>query len=461
MVRVKGLALLWLLSILVLGGCATALPDVSALMEEKAAKSATISGPGGKLKSANSEQILSRLEQKAGPTDLVQINAALMESLSGNPLTTGNKATLLVDGAATYAAIFKAVAEAKDHINVETYQFEDDEIGRRFSDLLLRKRAEGIQVNLIFDSVGSSNTPAAFFEKLREGGVKVVEFNPLSPLKAKSSELVTHRDHRKVVVVDGMTAFTGGVNFSSVYSSSPSRSGGSQERRRPGWRDTHVMIEGPAVAQFQTSFMQTWQSQNGPPLDAADYFPRFEPRGTELITVVGSTPGDPNRLTYVMYVSAIKQASRSIHITNSYFVPDRQTLDSLEEAAGRGVDVALIVPGVSDSNLALYAGRSYYEDLLEAGVKVYEHNDRVLHAKTAVIDGVWSTIGSTNFDLWSFMRNDELNAIILGVDFANQMESLFKRDIGASSEVTRQEWSGRPIWTRMREWIARLMAHWL
>ena len=295
-------------------------------MKEKAAESATISGPAGELKTRSSSRIFSRLGREAGPTDLIEANAALMESLTGNPLTTGNNATLLIDGAATYAAIFKTVAEAKDHVNVETYQFEDDEIGRQLSDLLLRKRAEGIQVNLIYDSVGSSNTPAEFFQKLKEGGVKVLEFNPVSPMKVKSTDLVTHRDHRKVVVVDGKTGFTGGINFSSVYSMSPSMSGGAEDRSRMGWRDTHVMIEGPAVAQLQTSFMQTWQSQSGPPLEGANYFPKFEPGGSDLITVVGSTSGNPNRLTYVMYVSAIKQASRSVRLTNSYFVPDKQTL---------------------------------------------------------------------------------------------------------------------------------------
>ena len=162
-----------------------------------------------------------------------------------------------------------------------------------------------------------------------------------------------------------------------------------------------------------------------------------------------------------MYISAITFASTSVHLTNAYFVPDEQTKDALENAARRGVDVEIILPSKSDMTVVFYAGRSYYEDLLEAGVKVYERKDAMLHAKTAVIDGVWSTIGSTNMDLWSFLRNYEVNAVILGPDFAGQMESLFSRDLQASNEIVEEEWRRRPLSERFKEWFARLMRYWL
>jgi cardiolipin synthase len=263
------------------------------------------------------------------------------------------------------------------------------------------------------------------------------------------------------VVVDGKIAFTGGVNISSVYSKSPSQAGQSVVNMAGGWRDTHVQIEGPAVALFQQFFLDTWQAQRGPPISPRDYFPTTEAKGKDLVAVIGSTPGEENRLTYVMYVSAVTDAQRSIHLTHAYFVPDSQLIDALTDAGKRGVDVKMVLPGASDSNLAFYAGRSHYEALLESGVKLYERGDRMLHAKTAVIDDVWSTVGSTNLDLWSFLRNNEMNAIILGIDFANEMENLFKEDLLASKEITSQEWSKRPIWARLKELFARLLSHWL
>jgi cardiolipin synthase A/B len=451
-----------LLSALFLSSCATTLPDVSLLMKEVSQVNNTpeIQGHRGDLTPRKTNRILNKVESR-GNTDLVQANVVLMESLSGQKLTAGNRATLLVDGPATYAAMSTAIEAARDHINIETYIFDDDEVGRRFADQFLRKQAAGVQVNLIYDSIGCKNTPAAFFKRLREGGVNVLEFNPINPLKANPEDFFTHRDHRKVLVVDGKTAFTGGVNISSVYSGSPPFQEPTDPGMAFGWRDTHVMIEGPVVAQFQKLFLETWRAQKGPPLAPLEYFPPLQPLGKDLIMVIGSTPGDTHRLTYIMYVAALTKASHSVHMTNAYFVPDEQTMQALTGAAERGVDVELILPGLSDSNLALYAGRSHYEDLLEAGVKLYERRDRMLHAKTAVIDGVWSTIGSTNLDLWSFLRNNEINAIIIGINFSNQMEVLFQKDIEESNRISQENWSRRPLWGRIKEWIGRLFSHWL
>ena len=265
----------------------------------------------------------------------------------------------------------------------------------------------------------------------------------------------------EAMIVDGRIAFTGGVNISSVYSKSPYGIADEVTGRREGWRDTHVQIEGPVVAQVQKLFIETWVDQNGPALAPRDYFPPLERKGNELVKVIGSTPGEMGRLTYVMYVSAIRKSANFAHMTMAYFVPDRQTRDALTKAAQRGVDVKLILPGRSDSNLTFYAGRSYYKELLESGVRIYERQAAILHAKTAVIDGVWSTVGSTNFDLWSFMRNNEINAIILGADFANEMKDLFKRDLTQSKEITLEQWSRRPIWNHVKELVARLVSHWL
>jgi cardiolipin synthase len=401
------------------------------------------------------------LKRQAGPTDILDRHIALIQSIGGSPLVAENKATLLVDGPATYAAMLESIQHAHDHINLETYIFEDDDVGRRFADLLLQKQSEGVQVNVIYDSVGCLNTPAAFFERLREGGVQILEFNPIDPMKVGKEGFLIQRDHRKILIVDGSVAFTGGVNISRVYSSS-SRSAEHQEGNvEEAWRDTHVQLEGPVVAEFQKLFLDTWARGKGPPLSERNYFPKLERQGRDLVSVVGSTPGQENRITYIMYVSAFAYAERFIHLTNAYFVPDEQTVEALRGAARRGVDVRLILPGTSDESAVFYAGRSYYEDLLESGVKLYELRSGMLHAKTAVIDGVWSTIGSTNMDLWSFLRNDEVNAIILGVDFAEKMETMFQSDLQESEEILLKQWKKRPFKERLREWFPRLFQHWL
>jgi cardiolipin synthase len=440
-------------------GCATTLPNVSEVVQETEESKTTpqIVSARGPLPPRQSRAILERLKHAVDPTDMLERHTAVLESVSGNPVVKGNRVTLLAGGETTYAAMFAAAESAKDHINIETFIFNDDETGRAFAELLLRKQAEGVQVNLIYDSVGSLGTPASFFERLRQGGIQVLEFNPVNPLKAHGRWRITHRDHRKIFVVDGSVAITGGVNISEVYSGR--LSGEEREEEIPPWRDADVRIEGPSVAEFQQLFLDTWQRQKGPELPKRDYFPKLKDAGNDLVMVVGSTPGTENRITFIMYVSAIAFAENSAHLTNSYFVPDEQMMEALTGAVERGVDVKIILPGMSDSSLAFYAGRYYYEDLLKAGVKLFERRKTMLHAKTAVIDGVWSTVGSTNLDFWSFLNNDEVNAIILSPVFAVDMEKMFSRDLEESDEIRRSDWEARPLFPRIREWLAHLFAY--
>jgi cardiolipin synthase len=452
-----------ILHLFVLSSCAS-LPrfeEVYRRLDIEKEETPAIIGSHGQLSPEITKRIMERLKKQAGPTNILERHIVLVESIGGSPLVAGNKVTLLIDGPTTYDAMFKAIQNAKDHINLETYIFEDDEVGHRFADLLLQKQAEGVQVNLIYDSLGCLRTPAPFFQRLRDGGIKTLEFNPINPAKAREKWLLTHRDHRKILIVDGSVAFTGGVNISKVYSSS-SLSGERRERNiQEAWRDTHVQIEGPAVAEFQRLFLDTWTREKGPELSKGNYFPTLKREGSDLVEVVGSTPGQENRITYIMYVSAFIYAERFVHLTNSYFVPDKQTVKALANAARRGVDVKIILPGISDEATVFYAGRSHYTHLLKSGVKLYEHRNAMLHAKTAVIDGVWSTIGSTNMDLWSFLRNDEVNAVILGTDFANEMEALFEKDMANSNQVLLEQWKKRPLLGRVKEWLARLLQYWL
>jgi cardiolipin synthase len=333
----------------------------------------------------------------------------------------------------------------------------EDETGRKFADLLLRKQAEGLQVNLIYDSLGSFSTPAAFFQRLRDGGIHVVEFNPQNPLKAHGKWRLAKSDHRKIMIVDGKVALTGGVNISQAYSSAPSGVGGEREAEMP-WRDTDVQIEGPAVAEFQKLFLDTWEKQKGEKPSDRNYFPDLKEGGNALVGVLGSTPGEANRITFIMYVAAITFAENSLHMTNAYFVPDSQILKALTDAAKRGVDVKIILPGATDRSLAQYAGQYFYSDLLESGVKLYKRRNVLLHAKTLVIDEVWSTVGSTNMEWWSFSTNNEVNAVILSREFATEMEKMFAGDLADSDQIRWEEWKKRPLLIKIREWFSHLIA---
>ena len=401
---------------------------------------------------------------EVGPPNAAQKQAA--ETLIASiPVRAGNRVTLLRDGPETYAAMFRAVGAARHQINLETYIFEDDEIGRRLARVLEDKVRAGVAVNVIYDSVGSIDTSTAFFDELRHNGIHLYEFNPINPLKAGPIWRANQRDHRKILVVDGMVAFVGGVNISGVYSGSARHlrltpMSLAQHKRYP-WRDTHAEIAGPAVAEIQKLFVENWDKLEGPPLDHVVTFPPLAAQGPERIRVLGGAPDDVDNPIFVSFIHAVEQAKRSIYITNAYFVPDPQTVDALERAARRGIDVELVLPSVSDSKLVLFAGHSYYNELLAAGVKIYERKNAILHAKTAVIDGVWSTIGSSNLDWRSRVHNEEVNMVVFGAEFGQQMEQMFRSDVAASNAIDAANWARRSLWARLQEWGARIWAYWL
>lgn len=472
-------------------GCAS-LPEVHPWVEPMLqAKAPAMVGSRGPISAQRAEAIRARIKARGGGVDILDRHLAVEEEVAGQPLTLGNAATLLYDGPAFYRSMFEAVAQAQDHVNVEFYIVEDDEIGRQFSELLLRKAAEGVAVALMYDSVGCSKTPPAFFQRLRDGGVKVLEYNPINPLKARGAWRINNRNHRKVVVVDGAVGYTGGINISEVYSSgsSPGRSermprfsGGSAPLRPSrasgssptgsrmgsapadstlGWRDTNVRIEGPAVAQLQQLFLQTWQKQGGEPLPERNWYPQLERSGSHPVRIVASGPGDAMPAIYVATLSAIAHAEKSVRITMAYFVPDPQTLNALKAAAARGVEVTLVLPSYTDFWAVFHAGRSHYSELLDAGVNIYERQEALLHAKSIVIDSVWSTVGSSNMDWRSFLHNEELNAVVLGWDFGKQMDAMFERDLQSSVKIEPEVWARRPLEVRLKELAARVWEYWL
>lgn len=452
--------LLSLLGLLVLAGCMslpTIVPDLA-----QRGPAVQLQGARGPLSAEQSKATLDRLASRGQDTDIFDRHLVLEEAIVGSPLTTGNEVLLLQDGPATYQAMLAAILGARDHINMETYILDDDEVGQRFAQALIDKQQQGVEVNLIRDSAGTIGTPDAFFQRLTERGIHVLEFNPINPLMTRKEWELNQRDHRKLLIVDGRTAFLGGINISSVYSGG---SIGKRSRPRPDgsvvWRDTDLQLQGPVVAEFQKLFFAAWEAQKGAPLAAKNYFPRLENAGRQVVRAIGSSPDEPYSLIYATLLSAIGSAETSVHLTNAYFVPDPQLLAVLEAAAGRGVDVTLILPGKTDSWLVFHAGRRYYEQLLRAGVKIYERRGAILHSKTALVDGVWATVGSTNLDWRSFLHNHELNAVVLGVEFGSQVQAMFKKDLAESDAITLEQWERRALHQRLQELFARVWEYWL
>lgn len=449
------------LTVLGLPGCSS-LPTIVPDLRPGPRSAVPLHGAAGPLTAVQSQSVLDRVATGGQPTDIFERHLAREQALVGSPLTTGNRVQLLRDGPATYQAMIDAIAAAQDHVNLETYILDDDEVGQRFVQALLARQRQGVQVNLIRDSVGTIGTPAAFFEPLTAAGVRVLEFNPLNPASTRKAWELNQRDHRKLLIVDGRTAFLGGINISAVYSGGSFRRGSrASGDSGPPWRDTDLQLQGPVVAELQKLFLAAWESQKGAPLPARHYFPPPEAAGRELVRAIGSSPDEPFSLIYATLLSAIASAQTSIRLTNAYFVPDPQLLAALEAAVARGVDVRLILPGQTDSGLVFHAGRSHYDRLLRAGVKIHERQGAILHAKTVLIDGVWSTVGSTNLDWRSFLHNHELNAVVLGADFGRQMQAMFNADLAASVPITLEGWRRRTIDLRLKEWFSQLWAYWL
>lgn len=444
-------------------GCAT-LPEVRQEMAEQQSVQVEFEGLSGSVSAARSDEILAAL----GASDMLRTHLAFEQTVNeDSPLVLGNRVTLLQNGPATYEAMFAAIRAARDHINLETYIFEDDELGEQFAALFIEKQEAGVQVNVIYDSVGGLSTPEEFFERLRAAGIRVLEFNPVNPTTKNTKPwLMNNRDHRKQLLVDGRIAFIGGVNISDSYASAP-RGASAHRERAPapdpdeGWRDTHIQIEGPVVAQFQRKFMDTWARQKGEPLVERRYFPELEPAGDEIVRAIGSLAEHEESPIYMTLVSAISRAQREVFLTVAYFAPDPKVLKALSDAARRGADVKLVLPSHTDSWAIFHLGRSHYTKLLKAGVEIYERRGALMHAKTGVIDGVWSTVGSSNIDWRSFLHNDEINAVVLSRDFAARMEAMFLADLGESNKIELREWRRRSLWMRLKERISRIGAYWL
>ena len=462
----------WLISITLFSllGCSS-LPAREAVASN-APGSVTVRGAQGVLPASQQRQTLQQLGAE-GRQGLLRHHLQTLLKSGDAHLYRGNRTKLLVDGPATFAAMKAAIAQARGRIWLESYIFEDQGVAADVAELLLRRAREGVSVAVIYDAIGSISTPKEFFQRLKDGGVAVCEFNPINPVRRPGYWGITHRDHRKLLVVDQQVAFTGGINISRVYGSgsrgkgSGSRLSGSGggARQMPlddGWRDTQIEMRGPVVPALAEVFEATWREQGcrgelGSPGDK----PMAAEPGERVVKILASDPRDEGNRIYTALLAAIDAAQSEVHISMAYFAPGEAFVQALCDAAQRGVAVELVLPGRSDSSLILHAGRSYYQQLLEAGVRIFEMDQAVMHAKTAVIDGVFATVGSSNLDWISFVANNELNVIVLGEEFGSEMNAQFQRDRQASRPIELPAWQERGAKRRLLEGFGRLVERWL
>lgn len=364
-----------------------------------------------------------------------------------------HRLAILRDGAQAFSAMLAAVRGAQRSICLETYILRDDGTGTRFGEALIERARAGVEVNVLYDAWGSS-VSVEYLMWLAQGGVRALAFHPveLSPTLGKTLARLTLRNHRKLLIVDGRIAFTGGLNISDDYASV---SNGGR-----GWRDTHMRIEGPVVTELLGFFLTTWKAAEGPRV-ASWRYPPLRPVKDPQVSVAASHLRRGRRTVRHAYGRAIREARSHIYITNAYFLPTVRLVQSLRHAAQRGVDVRVMVAGTTDVPAVLLASRSIYGLLLRSGVRLFEWEGRVLHAKTATIDHRWSTVGSSNLDRQSLRFNLEVNVIVQDPAFAGAMEAMFFQDMSSCREITLATWEKRSLWERGASWAAYLARDWL
>lgn len=357
----------------------------------------------------------------------------------------GNRVTPLVDGGEAFPAMLAAIAAAKQSINLETYILEDDRTGSRFAEALIERATAGVTVRLLYDAVGGFGVGSAYLAALTAAGVEVVQFHPIAPWRQRWN--LSRRDHRKILVVDDEVGFTGGLNISDDYAAVAD--GGK------GWRDTHCEVRGPIVADLSRSFRRTWLYSGGapyPPGPAAEKLPATA--GTSLARLLDNTQRRRRRRIRRAYLAAINAAKHQILIENAYFLPDRGVRGALRRAVARGVDVRVICPGRSDVRLIELASLMVFRRLVSVGVKIRRWRGVMLHAKTAVIDAMWSTIGSYNLDYISLLYNLEDTVEVLDPELGAVMVAQFERDAENTDLFDETTWHGLPWWKKAAAWLA-------
>jgi cardiolipin synthase A/B len=371
-----------------------------------------------------------------------------MNVMLGPALVPGNRARALVNGDEIFPEMLAAIRGARKTITFEMYIYWRGSVGEQFTAALEERARSGVKVHVMIDALGSQKIEQKVIRRLRDAGARVELYNPV---RWDTIARMNNRTHRKIMVVDGTVGYTGGVGIGDEWT------GNAQDRDH--WRDTHFRLEGPAVAQMQAAFMENWIEVTGEVLHGAEYFPELAEVGRERAQFFVSSPGGGGESAQLLYLMSIAAAGRSIRLSAAYFVPDDNEVRQLVEARRRGVRVQIIVPGpLTDSAAVRRASRSTWGELLRAGVEIYEYQPTFYHVKVMTVDGLWVTVGSTNFDTRSFSTNDEANLNVYDGAFARAQEAIFAADLERSRRITLEEWERRPFTEKLYEYTMGLLS---
>jgi len=370
-----------------------------------------------------------------------------MSGLLGPPLVGGNRVKILLNGDEIFPAMLEAIRGARHTITFETFIYWKAKIGREMAEALAERARAGVRVHVLIDFVGSNKMDPALLEMIRDAGAEIEKFHPLSWYHLSR---FNNRTHRKLLIVDGRIGFTGGVGIADEWR------GHAQDKDH--WRDTHFRVEGPVVAQMQAAFMTNWIKTRSTVEHTEPYFPALKEAGSHFAQMFHSSPQEGSEDIRLMYLLSIAAARKRILLEQAYFVPDDLTVELLVEALKRGVRVEMILPGpLTDQKAVRRASRTRWGPLLAAGGRIYEFQPTNLHYKVMIVDGLWSSVGSTNFDNRSFRLNDEANLNIYDAGFAADLERIFEQDKAKSREISLEEWKHRPLRQKIRDRMMGLL----
>jgi cardiolipin synthase len=371
-----------------------------------------------------------------------------MGTLLGPPIIDGNEARTLVNGAQIFPSMLEAIASARQTITFESYIYWSGDIGKKFADALSERAKAGVKVHVLLDWAGSQKMEAALLDEMKDAGVQLERFH--EPHWYHLGRM-NNRTHRKLLVIDGKVGFTGGVGIAPLWE------GNAEDENH--WRDTHYRVEGPVVAQMQAVFVDNWTKASGEVLHGPTYFPRLAKAGEQRAHMFSSSPSGGAESMQLMYLMAITAAEHSIDLSSAYFVPNQLTRNAMVKALKRGVKIRIIVPGpFTDADTVSNASKSNWDELLDAGAKIYEYQPTMYHCKVMVVDGRMASVGSTNFDQRSFSLNDEANLNIYDEGFAREQARIFEQDLTRSREFTAAMWHSRPAWDRLKEKAAAMLS---
>jgi cardiolipin synthase len=395
--------------------------------------------------SSSSKKIERKIEHLYGVRDPQFVRS--MGSLLGPPLVPGNRVRALCNGDEIFPSMLEAIHAARRTICFETFIYWSGSIGREFAEALSERARAGVRVHVVLDWLGSDRIDESLVKMMSEAGAEVVRYHPL---RWYNVGRLNNRTHRKLLIVDGRVGFTGGVGIADEWL------GHAEDPEH--WRDSHFRLEGPAVAQMQAAFTDNWMETCAEVLHGEDYFPPLEPAGPQAAQLFRSSADDGSESVRLMYLLSVASAVGSVRLANSYFVPDSLAVRMLVDAQRRGAQVEIIVPGRHiDQKVVRRASRSLWGPLLEAGVAIYEYQPTMFHVKVMVVDEIWTSVGSTNFDNRSFRLNDEANLNICDAEFAAAQARIFEEDKARSRRITLEEWRRRPWRERAIERLAGLL----